>query len=110
MKRNYNYNQHACSVKDLIDARAVYLILGIQEARGRLMDTWRFCNKLNKISSPSIDTSRPSRDPHRSFRSQLRRQNPHSGSLYCNSLPILSLNFTTEQDAMRKPLLIKARN
>ena len=71
------------------------------------MDRRRFCNKLNKIFSPSIDTSTPSRDPHRSFRSQNRCQNPHSGSLWCNRLPILSLNLTTEQDAKRKPLLIK---
>ena len=70
------------------------------------MDRTRF---FNKIFSPSIDTSRPSRHPHRSFRSQLRCQKPHSGSLYCHRLPILSLNLTTEQDAMRKPLLIQGK-
>ena len=106
MKRNYH--QQACSVNDLIDARVVYLILGVQE--GTFNGYEAFCNNLNKLFSPSVDTSRPSRDPHRSFRSQLRCQNPHSGSLCCNSSPILSLNLTTEQDAMRKPLLIKARN
>ena len=72
------------------------------------MDRRRFFNNLNKMFSPSTDTFRPPRDPSRSFRSHLRCQNPHSRSLCCNRLPILSL--TTEQDAMRKPLLIKARN
>ena len=55
------------------------------------------CNKLNKtnmlsakisrefnnsgISTPSVDTSRRSRDPYRSFKSQHRCQNPRSGLL-----------------------------
>ena len=58
------------------------------------------CNKLNKtnmlstkisrkfknsvISTPSIDTSRPSRDPYRSFKSQHRCQNLCSGLLCCH--------------------------
>ena len=58
------------------------------------------CNKLNKanmlsvkisrefknsgIFTPSIDTSRPPRDPYRPFKYQHRCQNPHSGSLCCH--------------------------
>ena len=81
------------------NARGVYLILGILA-----FNRWRRlkergvhshnCNKLNEtnmlsakisrefnnsgISTPSIDTSRRSRDRFRSFKSQHRCQNPHT--------------------------------
>ena len=70
----------------LINALGIYLILGVQVGRSH------YCNNLNKtntlsakisrefkygsISTPSVDTSRPSRDPYHSLKFQHLYQNP----------------------------------
>ena len=80
------------TVNDLIDIREVYYTLTVQG-----VVYFRNCNTFNKtkmlstkiskefnntgISSPSIDTTRPSWDPCRSFKSQLNK---------CNDVTILA--------------------
>ena len=85
------------------------------------------CNKFNKtitlslkmsreftnslIFTPSFNTSRPSRDPYRSFKSQHRCQKPRSSSHFkVIALPTLVYPYFAldiEQDDVRKSLLIK---
>jgi len=115
--RSRGQNLFQCNVNDLINARGVYLIIGVQAGafNRRLKETDVYCyncNKLTKtknvlsakilrkfknsgISTPSIDTPWPSRDPYRSFKSQHRCKNPRSG-LLCG-----------QQHEIRKALLIK---
>ena len=99
-----------CTVNDLIKAR------GQGSKRGRLKEKGvysHYCNKLIKtnmlsaktsrelknsgICDPSISTSRPSRDPNRSFKSRHRCQNPRSGLLCCHRQSILTLNLALDK-------------
>ena len=63
--------------------------------------------KNSGISTPSIDTSRSSRDPYRSFKS---RHRCHESSLRVIVLPLSVypyLKLDIDQDEIRKALLIK---
>ena len=60
--------------------------------------------KNSGISSPPIDTSSPSRDPYRSFKSQHRCQNPR---IVLPSLVYPYFELDIEQNEIRKALLIK---
>ena len=63
------------------------------------------------ISTPSIYTSRPSRDPNLSFNSQHRCQNPRSGLSLRYRVAIVSLSLPlNEQDEIRKAFLTKQEN
>ena len=78
--------QNIYTINDLVNTRGVYLILGVQARafkRERHIITVTVSKKTNilsaklsgefkdsGISSSSIDTSRPSRDPYRSLKSQ----------------------------------------
>ena len=78
--------QNIYTINDLVNTRGVYLILGVQARafkRERRIITVTISKKTNilsaklsgefkdsGISSSSIDTSRPSRDPYRSLKSQ----------------------------------------
>ena len=62
----------------------------------------------SRISSPYINTSTPSRDPHHSFNSQRRNLCLHVSSVNMLSFQahhILTLNLIVEQDTMHKSLL-----
>ena len=64
----------------------------------------------SRISSPSINTSMPSRGPHHSFNSQRRNLCLHVSSVNMLSFQahhILTLNSRAEQDTMHKSLLTK---
>lgn len=64
----------------------------------------------SRISSPSINTSTPSRGPHHSFKSQGRNLRLHISSVTMLSFQahhILTLNLKFEQDAKHKSLLTK---
>ena len=63
------------------------------------------------ISTPSIDTSGPSRDLNLSFKSQYRCQNPHSlRVIVLPSLVYHYLQLDIEQDEIRKAFLTKQEN
>ena len=62
----------------------------------------------SKIPSPSIDMSRPSRDPYHSLlKSQPWHWNPHSGSLCRHPYPIFSFNLTLNKTLYMQPLSIR---
>ena len=81
-----------CTVNDLINARGVYLISGVQNSR---------------ISTPSIDTTRPSKDPYYSFKSQHRYQNTsYSGVTVLPSLLYAYFEIDIKQDEIHKALFM----
>ena len=82
------------TVNDLINARGggVYLILGVQNSG---------------ISTLSIDTSRPSKDPYNSFKSQHRYQNTsYSGVTVLPSLLYAYFEIVIKQDEIHKAVFM----
>ena len=88
----YYYYSLLYTVNDLINARGggVYLILGVQNSG---------------ISTLSIDTSRPSKDPYNSFKSQHRYQSTCSGVTVLPSLVYPYIELTLSKMKYTKPFL-----
>ena len=89
----YYYYSLLYTVNDLINARGggVYLILGVQNSG---------------ISTLSIDTSRPSKDPYNSFKSQHRYQSTCSGVTVLPSLVYPYSEIDIKQDEIHKALFM----
>ena len=112
----YTGKQQPClhTVHDLINAWGVYLILGVQVGVfnrqevfilvtvTKLMCFWQKYQKSlknSRISSLSTDTSRPSRSPYRSFKSQqFDVRILAQGLLCCHCQSILTYKLDTDHD------------